>query len=183
MRSLSIVQKIFSIVKIVASVLMVLCFISAGLCLITAFTIGSISQPDIDTIIGTMPIYSEVFDSYTASQLSAITFIAFVVTLTHGILALFTRRFAAAELAEGNPFTETTVSNMRTLAIIVIVLPFIADIVISFIYNRSGLTDMDISNGSTMMFGVLLLIMSFVLQAGTEMIGEAKKDDSSDDKQ
>ena len=182
MRSLAIVQKIFFILKILATVIMVLCFVGAGISLLASFSVNALSDSDIATIISSMPIYSETFENFTLAQLSGIMFIAFVLTLTEGILALFTKRFAQAELQEGTPFTDNTVSNLRILGILLIVLPFISDLVVSFIINRNGITDMDFSGGSTMLIGLVLLIASFVLQVGIETIKEAKKESDSSNK-
>lgn|GEM_PF-4398518 len=176
MRSLAIVQKIFFVLKILATVIMVLCFVGAGISLLASFSVSALSDSDIATIISTMPIYSETFENFTIGQLSGIMFIAFVMTLTEGILALFTKRFAQAELQEGTPFTDNNVSNLRILGILLIVLPFISDIVISFIINRNDITGMDYSGGGSMLIGIVLLIASFVLQVGIEAIKEAKND-------
>ena len=174
MRSLAIVQKIFFILKILATIIMVLCFVGAGISLLASISVNALSDSDIATIISTMPIYSETFENFSIGQLSGMMFIAFVLTLTEGILALFTRRFAQAELQEGTPFTDNNVANLRLLGILLIVLPFTSDLVISFIIKRNGITDMDYSGGSSMMIGLILLIASFVLQLGIEIIKEAK---------
>ena len=179
MRSLAIVQKICFVLKILATVIMVLCFVGAGISLLASFSVNALSDSDIATIISTMPIYSDTFENFTIGQLSGMMFIAFVMTLTEGILALFTRRFAQAELQEGTPFTDNTVTNLRVLGILIIVLPFVSDLVISFIIKRNDITGMDFSSGGSMLIGIVLLIASFVLQLGNETIKDAKNDSDS----
>lgn len=85
------------------------------------------------------------------------------------ILYAFVKKFYKQELRLGNPFDKPVVKSMRKLGILHIVLPIIASLIIAIIVACFGVKDINIQNWSNITLGIVYLIVSFILEYGSEL--------------
>lgn len=95
-----------------------------------------------------------------------------ILALTDGTLLVFAVRYFKAEQADGSPFTQQGADRVLHLGILLIVLPAVATILVGVLH---GIFDMpqieaaDVGNGTSVMMGIMLILVSLILRYGAEM--------------
>ena len=81
-------------------------------------------------------------------------------------------KYFSAEQADGTPFSHSGADLMKRLGILLIVLPAVATILVGVLH---GIFDMvqieaaDVGNGTSVMMGIMLILVSLILCYGAEM--------------
>lgn len=81
-------------------------------------------------------------------------------------------KYFSAEQADGTPFSHSGADLMKRLGILLIVLPAVATILVGVLH---GIFDMvqieaaDVGNGTSVMMGIMLILVSMILRYGAEL--------------
>ncbi len=169
MKILETIQKTFNVFKILTKVAYVFCIVGAvtsavgALCAMTQYNGGMVFS-----LFGEpLKLFSEETDlTQKCAELLTTTFIlsanAILLGLTHGYLK--------AELIDGTPFTEMGANRLKKLGILFIIIPTIA-ITISGVFTISlGVESIGVvSNFSSVVTGIVLILFSLVFRYGAEL--------------
>ena len=171
MKSLQTIQKTFRVFQTLSKIAMVLSFVWAGLaalgllCGILWYSGGNV-----------FGVNQELLYSLTVTggltEMIGVLLVDFILALTDGILLVFALRYFKAEQADGTPFSHSGADLMKRLGILLIVLPAVATILVGILH---GIFDMvqieaaDVGNGTSVMMGIMLILVSLILRYGAEM--------------
>ena len=171
MKSLQTIQKTFRVFQTLSKIAMVLSFVWAGLaalgllCGVLWYSGGNV-----------FGVNQELLYSLTVTggltEMIGVLLVDFILALTDGILLVFARRYFKAEQADGTPFSHSGADLMKRLGILLIVLPAVATILVGVLH---GIFDMvqieaaDVGNGTSVMMGIMLILVSLILRYGAEM--------------
>lgn len=171
MKSLQIIQKTFRVFQTLSKIAMVLSFVWAGLaalgllCGVLWYSGGNV-----------FGVNQELLYSLTVTggltEMIGVLLVDFILALTDGILLVFALRYFKAEQADGTPFSHSGADLMKRLGILLIVLPAVATILVGILH---GIFDMvqieaaDVGNGTSVMMGIMLILVSLILRYGAEM--------------
>lgn len=171
MKSLQIIQKTFRVFQTLSKIAMVLSFVWAGLaalgllCGVLWYSGGNV-----------FGVNRELLYSLTVTggltEMIGVLLVDFILALTDGILLVFALRYFKAEQADGTPFSHSGADLMKRLGILLIVLPAVATILVGILH---GIFDMvqieaaDVGNGTSVMMGIMLILVSLILRYGAEM--------------
>lgn len=167
MTALEKLQKIFHVFQVLAKAAMILCFVAAGLAVAALVCLLIWKNGTALYLDGRFVAVSGVAEVHAGicALLSAA-----VMTLTDGVLFLFAWQYLKAEEAAGTPFTVSGADTVKKLGIRIIVLPLVAVIISAVIYGCFGLTpDVDISSGSCVITGGVLILVSLIFRYGAEL--------------
>lgn len=167
MTALEKLQKIFHVFQVLAKAAMILCFVAAGLAVAALVCLLIWKNGTALYLDGRFVAVSGVAEVHAGicALLSAA-----VMTLTDGVLFLFAWQYLKAEEAAGTPFTVSGADTVKKLGIRIIVLPLVAEIISGVIYGCFGLTpDVDISSGSCVITGGVLILVSLIFRYGAEL--------------
>ena len=171
MKSLQTIQKTFRVFQTLSKIAMVLSFVWAGLaalgllCGVLWYSGGNV-----------FGVNQELLYSLTVTggltEMIGVLLVDFILALTDGILLVFALRYFKAEQADGTPFSHSGADLMKRLGILLIVLPAVATILVGILH---GIFDMvqieaaDVGNGTSVMMGIMLILVSLILRYGAEM--------------
>lgn len=171
MKSLQIIQKTFRVFQTLSKIAMVLSFVWAGLaalgllCGVLWYSGGNV-----------FGVNQELLYSLTVTggltEMIGVLLVDFILALTDGILLVFALRYFKAEQGDGTPFSHSGADLMKRLGILLIVLPAVATILVGILH---GIFDMvqieaaDVGNGTSVMMGIMLILVSLILRYGAEM--------------
>ena len=171
MKSLQIIQKTFRVFQTLSKIAMVLSFVWAGLaalgllCGVLWYSGGNV-----------FGVNQELLYSLTVTggltEMIGVLLVDFILALTDGILLVFALRYFKAEQADGTPFSHSGADLMKRLGILLIVLPAVATILVGVLH---GIFDMpqieaaDVGNETSVMMGIMLILVSLILRYGAEM--------------
>ena len=171
MKSLQTIQKTFRVFQTLSKIAMVLSFVWAGLaalgllCGIVWYSGGNVFGANQELLL-TMTVTSGL------TEMIGVLLVDFILALTDGILLVFALRYFKAEQADGTPFSHSGADLMKRLGILLIVLPAVATILVGILH---GIFDMvqieaaDVGNGTSVMMGIMLILVSLILRYGAEM--------------
>ncbi|MGN0674662.1 MAG: hypothetical protein ACI4KG_02840 [Oscillospiraceae bacterium] len=172
METLSKIQKTVKVFKGLSLAAMILAFVM-GLLLLTGIGIwygvneaGVLDKSDFSfaELIG----YNENI---------AVIWCDFVLVITDGILFAYVHRYLKHELEDGTPFTERGATEIKKLGIRTIVLPIVAASICGIICGCYKVAPPEnISNETSIVFGIAFIIISMVFRYGAEISknGEAE---------
>lgn len=168
MKSLETVQKWMNAFRIICKILLIICIVGGVLCILGA-TFG-------ERAMGTVATYGDVSivglideDGINAGVLRAVLTCAVVGCVSLAVLFGIAAKYLKRELADGTPFTYDFSKNMRTLAILALVLPIASDFISSFIANAAGLTD-EVGTKFDIIPVLLLFAASAVFKYGADVL-------------
>lgn len=163
MNNLDKIQKTVKVFKELSLVAAILAFVSAFLMLASIGVWYGTDNANITYI-------AELTRRTDFNETLSVLWCDFVLCLTDGILFAFAYRYLTHELADGTPFTERGANEIRFLGIKTIVMPLVAVIICGVICNCIG-TDApeNISNETSAVFGIALIIISLVFAYGAEL--------------
>ena len=98
--------------------------------------------------------------------------VEFVLTLTDALLFFHAWKYFSTEQADGTPFSHSGADLMKRLGILLIVLPAVAAIVVGVlhgIFDMSQIEAADVGNGTSVMTGIMLILISVILRYGAEL--------------
>ena len=178
MNSLEKIQKVTGVFKIFARVAAILSMVGAGLALI--FAIVFLVYKDASSISVFGMVLAEI-GSGTGLEASGILFGEFIMCLTDGILFFCAVKYLNNEIKAGTPFTTEGAVQIKALGIKTIVLPLVAVILVEVVYGifnelsaKLGevsveLVRPDFNTGSSILLGVILIILSLIFSYGAEL--------------
>ena len=168
MKSLETVQKWMKAFKIICVVLLVICLIGAA-----GLLLGIVAGND---IMGTVASYGGVeingildgvdFDGGNVAAACASGLVEVVFTV---VLFIFAIKYLKKELKSGTPFTYEFAKNMKTLAILSLVLPIAASFICSVIANVGGLSE-SVGVKVNIMTALLLFAAAAVFKHGADIM-------------
>ncbi len=169
MKSLERVQKISKVLYVLSYIV----FVCSIVGLISGF-IGSICVG----IWGNSPEVIEYLESINESTtiIRKVLCICICVTIECAFmiaLYYYVKRFYKNELKTGTPYNQSVVKEMRFIGILHLILPLLSTIIVStimFCFN----VDLSMSNLSSIMLGIVYIILSYVIECG---IDKKKKND------
>ena len=171
MKSLVTVQKIFRVFQIITKVAMILSFVWAGFAaaglLLTATCHNS--SMIMDRIMESIP-GDELAGSYY--QIIGVLMADLVLAITDAILFLMAYRYFTQEQADGTPFTYTGAEQIKKLGIRTIVYPLVAIVLAATFYAVFGVSESamnDLGNLTSVMAGIVMILVSFVFRYGAEL--------------
>lgn len=174
MNNLTNLQKIIKVFKELSLVASILAFVSALFMLVSVGVWYGAGNSVVRYI-------AELTKRTGFNETLSILWCDFVLCLTDGILFAFAYRYLSHELIDGTPFTERGAKEIRFLGIKTIVMPLVAVIICVVICGCLGTAAPEnISNGTSALFGIALIIISLVFAYGAEL--ERKEDINEDDK-
>lgn len=167
MKSLITIQKTFKVFKTLSMIAMVISFIAAGtallglLCVIEWQSEGMLGfGRSIMEFTGTRSLEPAI-----CALLSDVVF-----ALTDGILFLFAWNYFKAEQEDSTPFTHSGADKVRSLGIKTIVMPIVAVIISSVIYQCFRVEPaLEWSNDVSVVLGIVLILASMVFRYGAEL--------------
>lgn len=165
---LNIIQKIAKIAKIVCHVLFIVCLVCAGLTLTSGISAAVIG--DFELKIGGVSIVGLLMDNTGLSEKEMIgnIFCIFIETVIGSLLFGFAKVYLENELRDGTPFTERGAKEFLRLGILVCAIPIGGNILISIIANITNINNI-YDAGDDIVFGLLLILMSFIFSYGAEI--------------
>ena len=171
MKSLQTIQKTFRVFQTLSKIAMVLSFVWAGLA-----ALGLLCGIVWNWGGNVFGVNQELLHSLTVTggltEMIGVLLVDFILALTDGILLVFALRYFKAEQADGTPFSHSGADLMKRLGILLIVLPAVATILVGILH---GIFDMvqieaaDVGNGTSVMMGIMLILVSLILRYGAEM--------------
>ena len=171
MKSLQTIQKTCKVFQTLTKIAMILCFVGSGLlllgliCGIVIFSTGAVIAGNMETLYRLTS--SASFFEMVGSLLAEI-----VVTLTDALLFFHAWKYFSAEQADGTPFSHRGADMMKRLGILLIVLPAVAAILVGVlhgIFDLSQIETADVGNGTSVMMGIMLILVSLILRYGAEL--------------
>lgn len=181
MKNLNVVQKTVEVFKTLTLIGVVVNLIWAVLSLIgTGVWCGQVEIRDLLGVNITEELIQEMdMGGYHVTLVALLS--DFVFAITDAILFLFAHLYLKAELVDGTPFTERGAKKVRNFGVKMIVLPLVAVIITAVIYEIFGVAQPEnIDNGTALVFGVCLILLSLIFRYGAEL--EAKANGKEQDK-
>lgn len=176
MESLVKVQKWMKAFKIICTILLVICIVGAAICVLGAVLGGSFVGPIAS--VGSINIMGITADaSISAAALSTVLLCAAVSCVFLCVLFGLGVKYLKCELEDGTPFTYDFSKNMKTMAILSLVLPIASDFITSFIMNVQGFSD-SIGTKIDIIPALLLFAISAVFKYGADILDSGKEDTS-----
>lgn len=176
MKSLQKIQKTCGVFQILTKAATTLCFVGSGL-LLVGLICGIV-------ISGTGAVISEGKETLyklTASgsfyEMTGTLLVDFIITLTNAILFLHAYRYFSVEQADGTPFSLKGAGLMKRLGILLIVLPAVEAILVAIVQGIFELSQndfSDIGNGTSVMMGIMLILISMILSYGATLEQETQ---------
>ena len=165
METLNKIQKTVKVFKELSLAAMILSFLM-GLLLLAAIGIwyGSNESGVLDKAVFGFVKLADYSESV------ALIWCDFVLVITDGILFAYVHRYLKHELADGTPFTERGATEIKKLGIRIIILPIVAASICGIICGCYKVAPPEnISNETSIVFGIALIIISMVFLYGAEI--------------
>lgn len=174
MESLVKVQKWMKAFKIICTVLLIICIVGGAICVLGVGLGGSHIIPMAN--IGSINVMGITADaSMSAAALRTVLLCAVVSCVFLCVLFGLGAKYLKRELEDGTPFTYDFSKNMKTMAILVLVLPIVSDFITSFIMNVQGFSD-SVGTKIDIIPALLLFAISAVFKYGADVLDGGKED-------
>ena len=169
MKSLQTIQKTFGVFQILTKIAMILSFVWAGLAA-TGMLCGIVWYHGGIVVGANQDMLYKLTETGGLTEMIGNLLADTILALTDGILLAFALRYFKAEQADGTPFTCRGADQIKRLGIRTIVLSIAAVIIASVLASCFGLNpSADWSNGSSVLLGILLILISLVFRYGAEL--------------
>ena len=171
MKSLQAIQKTCKIFQTLTKIVMILCFVGSGL-LLLGLICGIVISGAGAVVSGGVETLYRLTASASFYEMIGTLLAEFVLTLTDALLFLHAYRYFSAEQKDGTPFSHRGADLMKRLGILLIVLPAVATILVGVLHGIFDLTQVeavDIGNGTSVMMGIMLILVSMILRYGAEL--------------
>ena len=171
MKTLETIQKTCKVFQTLTKIAMILCFVGSGL-LLLGLICGIVISSTGAVIAGNMETLYRLTSSASFFEMVGSLLAEFVLTLTDALLFFHAWKYFSSEQADGTPFSHSGADLMKRLGILLIVLPAVATILVGVLH---GIFDMvqieaaDVGNGTSVMMGIMLILVSLILRYGAEM--------------
>ena len=171
MKSLQTIQKTCKVFQTLTKIVMILCFVGSGL-LFLGLICGIVISGTGAVIAGNMETLYRLTSSASFFEMVGMLLAEFVLTLTDALLFFHAWKYFSAELSDGTPFSHRGADSMKRLGILLIVLPAVATILVGVLHGIFDLTQIetaDVGNGTSVMMGIMLILVSVILRYGAEL--------------
>ena len=171
MKSLQTIQKTCKVFQTLTKIVMVLCFIGSGL-LLLGLICGIVISSTGAVIAGNMETLYRLTSSASFFEMVGSLLAEFVLTLTDALLFFHAWKYFSAEQADGTPFSQRGADLMKRLGILLIVLPAVATILVGVLHGIFDMTQIeasDVGNGTSVMMGIILILVSVILRYGADL--------------
>ena len=171
MKSLQTIQKTCKVFQTLTKIAMILCFVGSGL-LLLGLICGIVISSTGAVIAGNMETLYRLTSSASFFEMVGSLLAEFVLTLTDALLFFHAWKYFSAEQADGTPFSHRGADLMKRLGIMLIVLPAVASILVGVLHGIFDLTQIeaaDVGNGTSVMMGIMLILVSVILHYGAEL--------------
>ena len=171
MKSLQTIQKTCKVFQTLSKIAMILCFVGSGL-LLLGLICGIVISSAGAVVSGGVETLYKLTASASFYEMIGTLLAEFVLTLTDALLFFHAWKYFSAEQADGTPFSHRGADLMKRLGILLIVLPAVATILVGVLH---GIFDMlqieaaDVGNGTSVMMGIMLILVSMILRYGAEL--------------
>ena len=150
---------------------MILCFVGSGL-LLLGLLCGIVISSTGAVVSGGVETLYKLTASASFYEMIGTLLAEFVVTLTDALLFFHAWKYFSTEQADGTPFSRRGADMMKRLGILLIVLPAVAAIVVGVlhgIFDMSQIEAADVGNGTGVMMGIMLILVSVILRYGADL--------------
>ena len=171
MKTLQTIQKTCKVFQTLTKIAMILCFVGSGL-LLLGLVCGIVISSTGAVIAGNMETLYRLTSSASFFEMVGSLLAEFVLTLTDALLFFHAWKYFSAEQADGTPFSHRGADLMKRLGIMLIVLPAVATILVGIlhgIFDLSQIEAADVGNGTSVMMGIMLILVSVILRYGAEL--------------
>ena len=171
MKTLQIIQKTCKVFQVLTKIAMILCFVGSGL-LLLGLVCGIVIASTGAVIAGNMETLYRLTSSASFFEMVGSLLEEFVLTLTDALLFFHAWKYFSTEQADGTPFSHRGADLMKRLGILLIVLPAVATVMVGVLHGIFNLTQVeatDVGNGTSVMMGIMLILVSVILHYGAEL--------------
>ena len=171
MKSLQTIQKTCKVFQTLTKIAMIMCFVGSGL-LLLGLVCGIVISSTGAVISGNMETLYRLTSSASFFEMIGTLLAEVVVTLTDALLFFHAWKYFSAEQADGTPFSHRGADLMKRLGILLIVLPAVATILVGVLHGTFDMLQIeaaDVGNGTSVMMGIMLILVSLILRYGAEM--------------
>ena len=171
MKSLQTIQKTCKVFQTLTKIFMILCFVGSGL-LLLGLICGIVISSTGAVIAGNMETLYRLTSSASFFEMVGSLLAEFVLTLTDALLFFHAWKYFSAEQADGTPFSHRGADLMKRLGILLIVLPAVTSVMVGVLHGIFNLTQIeaaDVGNGTSVMMGIMLILVSVILHYGAEL--------------
>lgn len=171
MKSLQTIQKTCKVFQTLTKIVMILCFVGSGL-LLLGLICGIVISSTGAVIAGNMETLYRLTSSASFFEMVGTLLAEFVLTLTDALLFFHAWKYFSTEQADGTPFSHRGADLMKRLGILLIVLPAVASVMVGVLHGIFNLTQIeaaDVGNGTSVMMGIMLILVSVILHYGAEL--------------
>lgn len=177
MKSLESVQKWMKAFKIIAKVVMIVCIVTAVM-MALAVALGDLVVGTLTTV-GNVDIHgllaAEGVEDISMATVRIICLCGVLAACVGIALSAIAVKFLNKELKAGTPFTYEFAKDVKTLAILFIVLPLAIDFISSIILNLAGISS-EISGKIELLAALLLFAAATVFKYGADLLNERKEE-------
>ena len=177
MKSLESVQKWMKAFKIIAKVVMIVCIVTAVM-MALAVALGDLVVGTLTTV-GNVDIHgllaAEGVEDISIATVRIICLCGVLAACVGIALSAIAVKFLNKELKAGTPFTYEFAKDVKTLAILFIVLPLAIDFISSIILNLAGISS-EISGKIELLTALLLFAAATVFKYGADLLNERKEE-------
>lgn len=168
MKSLENIQKTCGVFQILTKVAMIVCFVNVGF-LVLGMICGIVVSSTGAAIPGNMETLYKLTASTSFLDMIGTMLAETVLILTDALLFAYGYKYLSQELKDDTPFTETGAAMVRKLGIKLIVMPIVAIAIAATIYATFGIDAAEIDNGTSVVMGIALILVSLILSYGAEL--------------
>lgn len=168
MKTLQTIQKTCGVFQMLTKVAEILCIVGAAFCAVATLCAAVWNNGgQVFSIMGEpIELFLEERFLQTYGKLLVMNF----MLTADAVLFGFAHSYLKSEQADGTPFTEQGAERLKKLGIRCIYIPIIAIAVSNVIADWQGLTETgDISNGSSVAIGIILILTSLIFRYGAEL--------------
>lgn len=174
MKSLESVQNVFKVFMILSKIALIFCV--AMLIFSLAALIWAAVGAGNGTVLGIeTAAFLSMMEVADINQLYGCLLVDLGFVIVDIVLLWLSYRYFKSEQADGTPFTQGGADRLKTLGILVIVLPILAAIFGTVIYGGFDIElAEDWSNEGTLVLGIVMLISSAIFRYGAELEEKAQ---------
>lgn len=167
MKTLEKIQKTCNVFKTFALIVMILSFVWAGSSV--AVAVWGFIMRGAETLPSNFITETLIAAEGDPNRLIGTCLADFIFAVTDGFLLFFAFRYLKQELKDGTPFTAAGAEQIKSLGIKTIVMPLVAVIISSVIYECFEIKRLDDrGNAVSVVLGIALILFSMVLKLGAE---------------
>ena len=174
MKSLQTIQKTFRVFQILTRIGMILSFVWAGMAF-AGLLCGIAWQSGVTVVGADRELLFALTVTKGLPEMIGVLLTDVIFALTDGTLLLMASRYFKEEQAAGTPFTEEGAEQVKRLGIRTIVLPLVAVILCTVVYEVCGLSGYaprDWDNLMSVSMGIVLILASLIFRYGAVLEAE-----------